>query len=173
MSEPKESLQMNYRITRPVVMGVIPGQPLSVAKQAAELAYSLGVELLCAYVDITTYVVEEDPNGHVATQPIDPDRFDDDIERISAAIKERLASVLTPYGISWSYRCLAGDPARALGRLAKTVDASMIVVGTRERGISHRLEELLSGSVAVHLAHRQHKPVLVVPLNPRPLAGAE
>jgi nucleotide-binding universal stress UspA family protein len=154
-----------HRITGAVLMGVVPGQPLAVAHCAAELAYSLNVKLICAYVDVTTYLAEE-PKGRTEARPIDPDGIDDDIEGISAAIKERLRGALDGTGIRWSFVTLAGDPARALGGLAESTDASVIVVGTRERGLGARFEELLVGSVAVHLTHRQHRPVLVVPLAP-------
>ncbi|MFC4395293.1 universal stress protein [Arthrobacter sedimenti] len=149
----------------PVLMGVVPGQPLAVAHRAAELAYSLGVKLICAYVDVTTYLAEE-PDGRVEALPIDPDGIDDDIEGISAGLSGHLTDALRGAGIDWSFVTLAGDPARALGRLAESTDASVIVVGTRERGFGARFEELLVGSVAVHLTHRQHRPVLVVPLAP-------
>ncbi|MBT2596411.1 universal stress protein [Arthrobacter sp. ISL-72] len=153
------------RITGPVLMGVVPGQPLAVAHRAAELAYSLKVNLICAYVDVTSYLVKE-PDGRVEALPIDPDGIDDDIEGISESIRERLQDALDSTGIDWSFVMLAGDPARAMGRLAESVDASVIVVGIRERGLGARFEELLVGSVAVHLTHRQHRPVLVVPLAP-------
>ncbi|MCT9627235.1 universal stress protein [Pseudarthrobacter equi] len=143
-------------------MGVVPGQPLAVTHRAAELAYSLNVTLICAYVDVTTYLAEE-PDGRLEGMPIDPDGIDDDIEDISASIRERLQDALNGTGVSWSFVTLSGDPARALGRLAETADASIIVVGTRERGLGARFEALLVGSVAVHLTRRQHRPVLVVP----------
>jgi nucleotide-binding universal stress UspA family protein len=155
------------KITGPVLMGVVPGQPLAVAHRAAELAHSLNVKLICAYVDVTTYLAEE-PDGRTEARPIDPDGVDDDIEGISAGIGERLQEALGGSGVPWSFVTLAGEPARALGRLAESTDASVIVVGTRERGFGARFEELLVGSVAVHLTHRQHRPVLVVPLAPQP-----
>lgn len=70
----------------------------------------------------------------------------------------------TAQGIRWSFQTLSGDPARALGQFAESADVSVIVVGTRERGLGIRLEQLLVGSVAVELTHRQHRPVLIVPL---------
>ena len=170
MSDPEKPLSKSdafqpAKISGPVLMGVVPGQPLAVAHRAAELAYSLGVKLICAYVDVTTYLAEE-PDGRVEALPIDPDGLDDDIEGISAGISGHLADALHGAGIDWSFVTLAGDPARALGRLAESTDASVIVVGTRERGFGARFEEFLGGSVAVHLTHRQHRPVLVVPLAP-------
>lgn len=159
------------RLTGPVLAGVIPGQPPAVIRHAASLALSMGVELLCAYADVTTYMVEEEPDGSVESMPIDPDGIDDDAEDIAASLRARISSELDGSGVRWSFRALAGEPAHALRHLAETAHASVIVVGTREPGIGHRLEELLTGSVAVHLAHHQHRPVLVVPLNPRPHHG--
>lgn len=156
------------RIAGPILLGIIPGQPLAVVHRAAELACSLGVELVCAYVDVTAFRVREEPNGSVASQPIDPDGLDEDIDNIPAALQNQLAAALSPYGISWSFRTLAGDPARALGGLAHTLGASITVVGTREHGMGRRIEEFLTGSVAAHLAHDHHGPVLVVPLDPLP-----
>lgn len=155
------------RIAGPVVMGAVPGQPQAVAHRAAELALSLGVPLICAYVDVTSYLAD-DQAGHDGARPIDPDGIDDDVEGIAAALKARLGETLDAGGVNWSFVALAGDPARALGRLAGASGASIIVVGTRERGLGARFEELLVGSVAVHLTHRQHRPVLVVPLAPQP-----
>ena len=155
------------RIAGPVVMGAVPGQPQAVAHRAAELALSLGVPLICAYVDVTSYLAD-DQAGHDGARPIDPDGIDDDVEGIAAALKARLGETLEASGVPWSFVALAGDPARALGRLAEASGASIIVVGTRERGLGARFEELLVGSVAVHLTHRQHRPVLVVPLAPQP-----
>ncbi|MCY1226406.1 hypothetical protein D9M72_386350 [compost metagenome] len=39
----------------------------------------------------------------------------------------------------------------------------MIIVGTPERGLGHRLSAALNGSVAAWLTHHQDRPVLVVP----------
>ena len=44
------------------------------------------------------------------------------------------------------------------------LDAQLIVVGTRKRGIGESIREFFTGSVAARLAHRQHRSVLVVPL---------
>jgi nucleotide-binding universal stress UspA family protein len=45
----------------------------------------------------------------------------------------------------------------------------MIVVGSRRRGVRSGLKEFFGGSVAAQLAHRQHRPVVVVPVAPVPL----
>jgi nucleotide-binding universal stress UspA family protein len=52
-----------------------------------------------------------------------------------------------------------------LTHLARAINAGIIVVGTRGPGLAERLRETLSGPVATHLAHHQHRPVLAVPLS--------
>ena len=79
--------------------------------------------------------------------------------------------MLNGRGIRYSLEQRVGDPAWALARLADEVDARYIVVGTREAGIRGSIREFFNGSVAVHLAHRQHRPVIVVPLAPVPGSG--
>lgn len=129
-------------------------------RRAAELAYTLNVKLICVYVDITSYLTDEPDDGPV-----------DDAEAASAGILEHLENTLDGNGIRGSFRTLSGDPARALGEFAESADASVIVVGTRELGLGIRLEQLLIGSVAVDLTHRQHRPVLVVPLPRQAIRG--
>jgi nucleotide-binding universal stress UspA family protein len=156
-----------HRISGPVLAGVIPGQPAAVVRRAVELAAGLGVGLVCAYVDTSTYEATRADGSHVLL-PIDPDGDYDYVEETAEQIRSDLTRILGRSGVDWSFRSLTGEPAHALTGLAESLDASMIVVGTREPGLAHRLEELLVGSVAVHLVHHQHRPVLVVPLNPRP-----
>lgn len=163
----------HQRMAGPVVAGVVPGQSAIVIRQSAALAYSLGVGLVFAYVDVTRYLVEEHDGADDTSAAIDPDGVDerDDVEGAARSIKERISTELGD-GESgaaepgWSFVTLAGEPARSLARLAESVHACVIVVGTRERGVGARLEEFLIGSVAVHLTHRQHRPVLVIPLDP-------
>ena len=61
-------------------------------------------------------------------------------------------------------RQLVGDPAMAIKHLADEVDARLLVVGTRKRGFGESVREFFTGSVGARLAHRQHRPILVVPL---------
>lgn len=150
-------------IRGPVLLGVVPDQAAIVLRRAADVALGAGVELVCAYVDVASYPVQGDT---AAAQPIDPDGVDDDAGPIAEGIRSRIAAELGGLPLEWSFLTLAGRPARALARHADAIDAAMIVVGTRGGGMGARLEELLTGSVAAHLAHRQGRPVLVVPLHP-------
>ena len=54
--------------------------------------------------------------------------------------------------------------AIALKDVADKTEARLIVVGTRKRGIGESIREFFTGSVAARLAHRQPRPILVVPL---------
>lgn len=176
---------------RSLVVGVVRHQPDAVVREAARFAARLGADLVCASVDTGRYIVQEHPDGTITSAPVDPDLpelgeavFDPEIE---ARLRELLGSPddeteaddtdddttsahsaagrTTPH-VSWSTRALAGDPAHALARLADALDADAIVVGTRDTGIRAGIQEFFSGSVAVHLAHRQHRPVIVIPLTP-------
>ncbi|MFY9634832.1 MAG: universal stress protein [Cellulosimicrobium cellulans] len=150
------------RITGPVLAGVVPEQPVEVVQRAAELADNLGVKLICAYVDITTYL-DNEPDEGIQAGPFGSEAVDD-AEGVSAGIRERLEGILATAGVRWSFLILSGNPARALGQLAESANVSLIVVGTREPDLGTRLEHLLVGSVAVQLTRSQFRPVLVVPL---------
>ncbi|MCG2624121.1 universal stress protein [Arthrobacter sp. I2-34] len=151
----------------PVLVGVIPGQRAAVVRRAAELAAGLGTDLACVHVDPSIYE-QVLPDGSMVLLPIDPDGDYSYVERTAQQIRANLSEALSGRGVVWSFRTLTGEPARALSEAADSISASMIVVGTREPGIAHALEEIIVGSVAVHLAHHQHRPVVVVPIDPRP-----
>lgn len=153
---------------RSIVVGVVATQPDSVVETAARFAEMFSAELVCASVDITRYTVEERADGTVSAFPIDPDQAEVVEEEFDPALRARLRHLLDPRGVRWSTRALAGEPARELARLADHLDAECIVVGTRHAGFRSGAREFFTGSVAVHLAHRQHRPVLVVPLEPTP-----
>jgi nucleotide-binding universal stress UspA family protein len=143
-------------------------QHTEVLQTAALLAARLGRPLLCAYVDEASYLVEWDPARSAHRLSLHPDADDEDLRAVTselrAAIEAAVAKVPADAGrTEWTFRTLAGDPARALARLAAENDAPMIVVGTSERGFSHRLTEALNGSVGAWLSHHQSRPVLVVP----------
>jgi len=147
----------------PLLVGTVPGQHPEVLKTAVSLAQKLSAPLLCAYVDEASYLVEWDPARSAHRLSLHPDRDDDDVRSVTAELKSAITSAVQDGGPAWTLRTLAGDPARALGRLALEVNAPMIIVGTPERGFGHRITELLNGSVAAWLTHHQSRPVLVVP----------
>lgn len=145
-----------------VIVGVIPGQPGRVLKEAARYARLMGVPLLVVYVDVTRFVTYEDPDGYVHSAPIDLAQASG--EGGFAEVKAAATALLEGYDVSWSTRQLVGDPAMAIKHLAEDVDAKLLVVGTRKRGIGESIREFFTGAVAARLAHRQQRPILVVPL---------
>lgn len=152
----------------PLLVGLLPDQHPEVLKTATSLAARLSAPLLCAYVDEASYLVEWDPTRSAHRLSLHPDKDDDDIRTITSGLRsvvERAVADAATSGatVDWTLQTLAGDPARALARLAAESNSPMIIVGTSERGLTHRISELLNGSVGLWLTHHQSRPVLVVP----------
>ncbi|WP_229663158.1 universal stress protein [Microbacterium album] len=145
-----------------VIVGVIPDQSPRVLKEAARYAALLGVPLAVVHVDVTRFVTYEDPDGYVHSAPVDinVDVGEGELQAVQQAAETHLANA----GVTWEVRQLVGDPALAMKTLAEKIDASLLVVGTRKRGFGESLREFFTGSVAARLSHRQHRPILVVPL---------
>ena len=152
----------------PVVVGITAGQPDAVVLAAAEVAAQFGAELICASVDPSRYVLEERPDGSMTSASFDPDSLETAEAEFDPGLREQIERVLHGRPVVWSTRALAGEPAKALGRLAGTVRAIMIIVGSREPTVRHTLRSFFVGSVAVRLAHGQQRPVVIIPLNPVP-----
>ncbi|GAA2178439.1 hypothetical protein GCM10009785_01000 [Brooklawnia cerclae] len=149
----------------PFVVGVVPDQASLVALTAARWAADLPVgKLYFAFVDTSRITIEEHTDGSVRHAALDPDSGDDEWLRRRDALESGLHALLDPIGTDWEFRYLAGAPDRALTHLARAVDASAIVVGTRAPGVAATTREFIEGSVAARLAHHQHRPVLIVPL---------
>ncbi|MBF4563601.1 universal stress protein [Plantibacter sp. VKM Ac-2876] len=149
-----------------IVVGVTPGQPDTVLVEAASFARAFACRLVLAYVDASRFVVVENVDGTVTSLPFDADLHDFDPEPADPGLEATAHRLLDDTGVVWELTQLAGDPARALGRLADSVSARAIIVGTRERGLRKGILEFFNGSVAATLAHRQARPVIVVPLAP-------
>ncbi|XAS67376.1 universal stress protein [Micrococcaceae bacterium Sec5.7] len=147
----------------PLLVGVMPGQHPEVLRTAGMLAGKLAAPLLCAYVDEASYLVEWDPARSAHRLSLHPDKDDADIRAVTQDLKSVIGTATEGSSVAWTLRTLAGDPARALARLAAESNAPMIIVGTSEKGLGHRISEALNGSVAAWLSHHQSHPVLVVP----------
>jgi len=156
------------RTPPPVVVGVTSGQPDAVVLAASEFAAQFGAELICASVDPSRYVLEERPDGSITSASFDPDALETAEAEFDPGLREQIERVLHDRTVVWSTRALAGEPAKALGQLAGTVRAMMIIVGSREPTVRHTLRSFFIGSVAVRLAHGQQRPVVIIPLNPVP-----
>ena len=152
--------------TTHIVVAVIPGQPAAVLSAAATFAERFGADLVCACVDESRYAIEQRPDGTVVSILIDPDLVEAEVEPFDRSLEQLIADTLKDRKVGWTIRALAGGAAQELAKLADELDAAMIVVGTREAGLKGSLHEFFKGSVAVELAHRQHRPIVVVPLNP-------
>jgi nucleotide-binding universal stress UspA family protein len=146
-----------------ILVGVVPRQLPHVLEKAAEFASKFDAMLVCARVDPSRYLVERFTDGRFTSMPIDPDIADLRVELFDESLRDRIAAILEPTGIRWSVQPLVGDPSHELAALADRVDALMIVVGTRSPGFRGTLQEFFNGSVAAHLAHRQHRALVVVP----------
>lgn len=131
---------------------------------AATFAERFDAELVCANVNPSRYTIDYRSDQTVVTMSIDADRSGERVEEFDTALAEAIATALKDSPVPWSLRALAGGTSQELGRLAHRIDAAMIIVGTKEPGIQGSLHELINGSVAVSLAHHQHRPVVVVPL---------
>jgi nucleotide-binding universal stress UspA family protein len=149
-------------VTGAVLVGVVVDQSPRVVKEAARYAKALGAPLLVVNVDVTRFVAYEDPDGSVQTAAIDLAAVgrENEVRQITA----EATAALEGCGVPWSTRWLVGDPALAMKKLADEVRARLIVIGTRKQGLGESIREFFTGSVAVRLAHRQTRPVLVVPI---------
>ncbi|NQX13891.1 universal stress protein [Microbacteriaceae bacterium VKM Ac-2855] len=161
------------RLRGAVVVGVVDGQSPTVLSTAAATAGELGRPLLVVHVAPDPYLLGEYVDPGTGSIPISSGMLlTEEIARggVPEFPTELLATVesaLAGSALDWAVRSVSGETALALSDVAESVDARMIVVGTRENGVLASIAEFLSGSVAVHLAHRQHRPVLVVPLPDR------
>ena len=154
--------------SRRVVVGVTATQPPVVVVQAARFARQFDAALVCAHVDAARYVVAEHADGSVESRPIDPDQSDWEDASFDPELADRIRALTEQESVHVELRELAGDVAYALARLADVVSAEMVVVGSRRGGLRSSVHEFFGGSVAAHLAHRQPRPVVVVPLTPVP-----
>jgi nucleotide-binding universal stress UspA family protein len=157
-----------------VVLGVTQGQPETVVLQAANFAAHFDAELVCVHVDTTRYMIEALADGTIAAFPLDPDIPDLMPEVFDPEFELHLEHVLSgaPVAVEWSVREVAGEPAQEISRVAEERDAALIVVGARQPGLRAGMREFFAGSVAVHLAHRQARPVVVIPTSPVPQGAA-
>lgn len=148
----------------PLVVGVLPGQSPEVLQTAAALASRLATPLICAHVDEASYLVEWDPARSAHRLSLHPETDNAEIRAVTQELRNSIGAACDGLGIQWTLRTLAGDPARALGKLAAEVGATMIIVGTPEPGLGHRISAALNGSVAAWLSHHQDHPILIVPV---------
>jgi nucleotide-binding universal stress UspA family protein len=147
-----------------ILVGVTPDQPPVVVETAVRFARAFDADLVLAYVDATRMITGFDPDGALLTTAIDPDG-DGGEPVFPVELEARLAERLSGTGVRWSVTAVGGEPADALRREADLVQAELIVLGTRDRRWQG-VREFFAGSLAARLAHRQARPVVVVPVSP-------
>ncbi|HVD80563.1 MAG TPA: universal stress protein [Propionibacteriaceae bacterium] len=155
-----------HQAARRILVGVTYGQADVVLRHAARFARTFDAALVCAHVDPGRYVVEELPDGTVASLPLDPDLPELKDTDFDQGLVAQVRTAVADDSIELSFRELAGDVAYALTRLADILDVEMIIVGSRRGGVRAGLKQFLTGSVAAHLAHRQSRPVVIIPVAP-------
>ncbi|MBS1675437.1 MAG: universal stress protein [Actinobacteria bacterium] len=162
VEHPEDAQMQDAQLQKAVIVGLRPGQPPRVLSEAVRFAKLLQSPLVIVHVDVTRFVTFEDPDGMVHSAPIDLN-IDAGAEEF-AELRAEVEQALTGSGLVWTARQLVGDPALAIKHLAGALDAQLIVVGTRNRGLGESIREFFTGSVAARLSHRQQRPILIVPL---------
>jgi nucleotide-binding universal stress UspA family protein len=151
---------------RAIVVGVRPTHHEHVVGIAASLAVQLHVGLVCVWVDPAQIDIGIRPDGTELTEYIDPDVAEERPPAFPDDARENVARIAARHGVVARFEAHAGAAERALAAVAERVDAPMIVVGSRDGRSRRAVREFFNGSVAARLTHRQHRPVLVVPLDP-------
>ncbi len=146
----------------PVILGLDWDFSDRLVRAAAALAARLGLHLVCAFVDPASYLTEWEPDGALAAHSLDP-AVNEEAQFPSRQLLRSLESALGPPGQRWSFRVLNGDVSKALGRLAESIGASLIIVGGPRPGVTARMSRLLEGSVSALLIRHQKRPILVIP----------
>ncbi|MEZ0339174.1 universal stress protein [Mycobacterium sp. pV006] len=123
-----------------VVVGMDGSEQAQAALNAAQQLFGGTAELILA--EVVSYEAGEDPRQTA----------------VSAARDRLIAAVNTMPHAAAGQEVLVGAPAEALAELARQVDADVLVVGRRGRGLTRRL----LGSVSSALLERAPVPVLIV-----------
>lgn len=151
----------------PLIVGVIPKQHPEVIAQATVLAEQLDRAIIYAYVEPNSYLTEWNFKENIRELSLHPGDVDEDMTANAMEILAQIEAQMSGSTATWSLRILAGEVWKALARLASEIDASMVIVGTREPTFGAHVSQLLNGATASHLTFHQNRPVLVVPTAPK------
>ena len=123
------------------------------AKFAAMLARKFSSQLTLVNVFLPMSYMP--PYGELSNVGLD-EQYRADFQQNALCVAGRVAD-----GLDVPYQCrkLLGDPAEEIIRAAKTEACDLIVLGSR--GLNG-LQSVLRGSVADHVTHHAHCPVLVI-----------
>ncbi|WFR66100.1 universal stress protein [Curtobacterium flaccumfaciens] len=152
--------------TGPIVVGARLSQHESVIEVASSLAQRLGTNLVCVWVDEAQIPVGHRDDGSEILEYIDPDVAEENPPALDRELRLRISGIAARYDVSLRLEARAGNPDHTLATIAEEENASLIVVGTQDGGVRRAVHDFFNGSVAAHLAHRQHRPVVVVPIDP-------
>lgn len=147
----------------PLIVGFIPHQHPEVLACATDLAHHLGAPIVFAYVKPDSYLTEWDFSKNIINRSLHPDDLDEENTIDALTLLETIEAHMVGRDVSWRLRILAGEPWRALSRLADESCASMLIIGTRRTSVSSRISVLVGESTGAHLAAYQQRPLLIVP----------
>ena len=123
-------------------MGVPWQPPEALIRTGSDLAATLGVHLLCTFVDPASYLTEWEPPKSRTGLSLDP-ASNREADFPSSETLETLRKILGPPGADWSFRVLNGDVPQALSRLAESTDASMLIDGGQRPGRTAAMTRML------------------------------
>lgn len=151
----------------PIVVSVHPDVPERLVEVAADWAIRFGAPLCLAYVDESRVTIQDHEDGTVEHTPLIPDDERTPWRVRDERLRAGLASVMSEYpDVAWTFRYRAGLLDRELARLADELDAAALISGTRAPGLRWATKEWFDGPLTLQLAHRQRRPVILVPLSP-------
>jgi nucleotide-binding universal stress UspA family protein len=139
----------------------------------ARKAVELGIEIASDH-EATVVLVQVIPPVHAT--PFDPgvriQAIPEELRRRRAVALHEAAQLAAEHGVQATFEVLEGNPADEIVAYADSVDADLVVIGSRRRGA---LAGALLGSVSRDVVRESRRPVLVVKGIPRraeALAGA-
>lgn len=166
MTESSPSPPSNWPSAGPervVVVGVDADQRPNVVTQAAALATTMSAGLVCVWVDSTQVIYGASLDGTRLITPLDPDQAAGSSDAMRERVFQRISTALAGVDVPWRLEDTVGDIATGLTEAADAWNATIIAVGGRRPGFSGWMNEVIGGSIAGHLIHTQHRPVLVIP----------
>ena len=145
------------------VLDPAPGRIMAIPPRTTFEGLAEAIDTAFGRWDVNHLCQFEFPDGTVRHLPINPDAAGDAWAETERALRAEAEATMAGQGVEWHVRYLAGRVDRALTHLARAVDAAAFVVGARV-GRPRRLADFVDGALSMQLSHRQHRPVVVVPL---------